>query len=465
MKKYVWQKVGFVLICLILLPAQIAMAAILNNLRYGSNSERTRLVVSADHVPKYSESIVDKKLIVTFDAQVKKTERVELKDPLVKSATLSNFNRQSRLIIDFYQKVPQYVIFSLKQPNRIVIDFKKIEPQKLSLTVAKGITYTRLQTYMGTNPETLHVLEIAPNNGYVLKPILGQGNVIHKGTLTQMSMRAGAIAAVNASYFDADIWVVGNLMLDKKWVSAEDSPHTALVIDKRHEVKIIPNTTYVGEIRRPDGKVAAITGLNRPRITNDLIYYNDAYDTNTGTNVYGTEVRIKRNKVIAISNKGNLALQPNTIVLSGNGSSARFLQGLRLGDKVSIRQSFGDPIANSAQDVIGAGPLLVAKGIRSVQSIAEGIAPDIAQGRSPRTAIGIKADGTIVIIVVDGRSSASAGFTLNELADYMVKLHVYTAMNFDGGGSSEMVVNGKVVNIPSDGEERPIRVALGVFAR
>ena len=57
----------------------------------------------------------------------------------------------------------------------------------------------------------------------------------------------------------------------------------------------------------------------------------------------------------------------------------------------------------------------------------------------------------------------SAGLTLNELAEYMVKLGASEAMNFDGGGSSEMVLNKKVVNKPSDGSERPVRAGLGLF--
>jgi len=465
MRKYTGEKAIFIAICLILLPVQVAMAAVLSNLRSGANAERTRLVVSADHVPRYSESVVGKQLIITFDAKIKKTESVQLQDPLVKRAVLERFNTQSRLIVDFYQKVPKYVIFSLKKPNRIVVDFKKINQEKRTLTIAKGVIYNYAQIYLDKKPETLHVLEIAPKSGYILKPILGQGNLIQKGILSQIVMRAGAIAAVNASYFDSETWVVGNLMLDKKWISVEDSPHTALIIDDKDEVKIIPNTTYVGQIIRPDGKTAAITGMNRSRITNDLIYYNDAYNARTCTNVYGTEVRIKKNKVTEVSNRGNLILQPNTIVLSGNGTAARFLQGLKVGDRVSIRQSFGIPVANMAKYVVGAGPLLVDRGVRSVQSAAEDIAPDVAQGRSPRTAIGIRLDGTILVVVVDGRSSISAGLTLEELADYMVQLHAYKAMNFDGGGSSEMVINGKVVNVPSDGRERPIRVALGVFAK
>ena len=79
--------------------------------------------------------------------------------------------------------------------------------------------------------------------------------------------------------------------------------------------------------------------------------------------------------------------------------------------------------------------------------------------------MGIKRDGTVLIVVADGRSSASAGMTLGELARYFVSLGADRAMNFDGGGSSEMVVGGRIMNDPSDGSEWPVRVALGLLPR
>ena len=465
MKKSLLYKVLLVLICLVLLPLQVAMATVLGNLRSGVNADRTRLVLNFDKMPKYSETVADKQLIITFDGKVKRSEKLQLKDTLVKSAVLERFNNQSRLVVTFYKSVPQYSIFSLKSPNRLVVDLKKINYNKRVTKIADGITYTYLRENVGSLPEECYILEISPTSGYTLKPILGQGNSIQKGVLSQMSSNAGADAAINASYFDSGVWVVGNLMIDKKWISAEDTPRTALIIDNNDRAQIITNTSYSGKVIRSDGISAPITGLNRMRLANDLIYYNDAYGPSTDTNIYGIEARIENNRVTEISKTGNLSLRPNTIVLSGNGTSARFLQGLKLGAKVKIQQSFGRTEADDAKHVLGVGPLLVDNGVQSVQTVPEEIADDIAVGRSPRTAIGIRADGTIVILVVDGRSSSSSGMSLYELASYMVKLKVNRAMNFDGGGSSEMVVNGDVVNVPSDGDERPIRVGLGVFGR
>jgi exopolysaccharide biosynthesis protein len=66
-------------------------------------------------------------------------------------------------------------------------------------------------------------------------------------------------------------------------------------------------------------------------------------------------------------------------------------------------------------------------------------------------------------VVLDGRQSNSIGLTLLELAKFMQELGSVDAMNLDGGGSSEMVIKGKVVNKPSDGRERRIGDALLVI--
>jgi len=76
-------------------------------------------------------------------------------------------------------------------------------------------------------------------------------------------------------------------------------------------------------------------------------------------------------------------------------------------------------------------------------------------GVAPRTAVGIRADGTTVIVTFDGRTEAGEGLTLYELATYLRdELDVLTALNLDGGGSTTMYVRdcsvGGVVNYPSD---------------
>ena len=70
------------------------------------------------------------------------------------------------------------------------------------------------------------------------------------------------------------------------------------------------------------------------------------------------------------------------------------------------------------------------------------------------------------MITVDGRSESSGGIRLDDLAELLLKLGAIDAMNLDGGGSTTMFLNGKVVNSPSDKEgERKVGDAILVFPR
>ncbi len=91
--------------------------------------------------------------------------------------------------------------------------------------------------------------------------------------------------------------------------------------------------------------------------------------------------------------------------------------------------------------------------------------------RAPRTAIGIKADGNVVLYVVDGRQAPkSAGMTLHELAQTMIDMGCVDAVNCDGGGTSTIVTEREgsgelsVKNVPSDGSERPTLGTLMVIS-
>ena len=105
-------------------------------------------------------------------------------------------------------------------------------------------------------------------------------------------------------------------------------------------------------------------------------------------------------------------------------------------------------LAKGAMQTLSFGPALVENGKVSVDSDDE---VDRAMGSNPRTAIGIKTDGTYLFVVSDGRTDESEGLSLLELAEFMSSLGAKTAYNLDGGGSSTMVFNGSVVNVPTGG--------------
>lgn len=108
-----------------------------------------------------------------------------------------------------------------------------------------------------------------------------------------------------------------------------------------------------------------------------------------------------------------------------------------------------------ASQAIGGGPILIKNGAIQLDPSAEGFGTGHTI-RHPRSAIGYKDEHTLVLLVVDGRQEASAGATLQELAQLMKQLGTVAAVNLDGGGSSTLVAANEVVNVPAnvDGGDR-----------
>lgn len=103
-------------------------------------------------------------------------------------------------------------------------------------------------------------------------------------------------------------------------------------------------------------------------------------------------------------------------------------------------------ISDGIQQSFSFGPVLVNDGI--IQSCTTSF---VSSKANPRTAIGMIEPWHYLIVVVDGRSSQSAGMSLKQLAQVFVDHKATIAYNLDGGGSSTLWFNGQVINNPSDG--------------
>ena len=153
-----------------------------------------------------------------------------------------------------------------------------------------------------------------------------------------------------------------------------------------------------------------------------------------------------------------MSVRAGSLVLASRetGRGASWIGALSRGGIVGIRWDIGLP---GVLDAIGGHPVLLQDRAVMVDTCAAYLCQ-----RHPRTAIGVAEDGTTLMVVVDGRSSASAGMTLTRLATYMRSLGAVDALNLDGGGSSTMWIAGMgVVNEPSSGSERAITNAVVVL--
>jgi hypothetical protein len=126
----------------------------------------------------------------------------------------------------------------------------------------------------------------------------------------------------------------------------------------------------------------------------------------------------------------------------------------------------GQACPPGTDEALAAGPVLLAAGAPQPHTLS-------LTARHPRTAFGLSADRrTAWMVVVDGRQPASIGATLPEMAEILGHLGASDALNFDGGGSTALVIAAdegpRVVNVPIHsgvpGRERPSANHLGVRA-
>ncbi len=118
------------------------------------------------------------------------------------------------------------------------------------------------------------------------------------------------------------------------------------------------------------------------------------------------------------------------------------------GKMLAGKYSINELKALDVQEAVSFKPVLIKDGVPTKLEGSDG-----ARGIAPRTAIGQRADGSIVMMVIDGRDLVSGlGCTITELQSLMLtKGECVTAINLDGGKSSTMYLNGQVINNVSNG--------------
>ena len=113
-----------------------------------------------------------------------------------------------------------------------------------------------------------------------------------------------------------------------------------------------------------------------------------------------------------------------------------------------------EALNNGIRDCVEFGPFLIVNGKSSFVNGNGG------WGQAPRTAIGQRADGIVLLLVIDGRQTGSVGADMNDLTRIMLQYGAINAANMDGGTSSAMSLNGEIITNPRNGsfaaQTRPV---------
>ena len=141
-----------------------------------------------------------------------------------------------------------------------------------------------------------------------------------------------------------------------------------------------------------------------------------------------------------------IMIEDNKIIQSSrNRAKAGGVIGFTNDNKLYLADvSAEEALAAGVRDAVEFGPFLIINGTPSF------IKGNGGYGIHPRTAIGQRKDGIVLFLVVDGRRVDSMGAGMKDLTDIMIKYGAYNAANLDGGNSSVLVINNKIINKPID---------------
>lgn len=328
-------------------------------------------------------------------------------------------------------------------------------------------------------PWRVHVLEADPAR---MRPEVAHAYdaAIGLETTAELAMRRGALAAVNGGYFRMTGLLAGDsqgaLRIDGDLLSEPDRGRGAVGFYTAGGATraVFGRLSFRGEVRIGDGAVVPLDGVNRPRGPSEMILFTPQFHRTTLTPPGGAEILVEDGRVAGVRvGAGSSVIPAGGMVLSvGRDRLRQVLPHARPAAPVSVDTKvvplLPDPDRewDRAEDIVGGGPLLLRQGTRLEEPARESISEVFFLARHPRTAVGVRADGTLLLVTVDGRRPAeSVGMSLPELTDLMLELGCVSALNLDGGGSTTMVVDGRVVNSPSGLSPRRNADAILLFPR
>lgn len=324
-------------------------------------------------------------------------------------------------------------------------------------------------------PLEIHVLALDPAR-VRLSLGLARDAVVGVETTSSIAARHRALAAINGGYFrTAGLLLgepIGALALGERLLSEPHRGRPVVALgDAGGRARLAVARLETSARALVGGKPREISGFNRPREADELIVYTPEFHRTTLTGPDGAEAVVERERVVELAaSRGSRRIPEQGFVLSGDGAAREWLLSVaRPGARarLDVRTTATPPFGFAPAAVVGGGPALVEVGAAAALPPDAPYAADFLHKRHPRTAVGARGDGSLLLVVVDGRQPRrSVGMTIPELQALMLELGATVALNLDGGGSSAMVLGGRVVNSPSDPTgERPVRDALLVHAR
>lgn len=357
------------------------------------------------------------------------------------------------------------IAFSLITNAEMKILLEEREENVLS----EGIKYIYIQKNTVEGPLDIHILKVDLDEEYVdLRPIYTKETSVRK-PLSNIASSWNATGAINGDFFQmgSPSFTYGTLIDQDKIISTPNSDTynypTIIREGNNFDFSIIKTSMRINV----GNSYVALASINKVGALNQEVFIlNSAF----GKHSLGSNESRELFEAIVINNvvtsvhigENPVEIPEEGYVVVFNSKNESYKNLFKVGAKLEIGLDFGFDLNNIDWAAGGVNYLLKDGKVNDYNNSV--------LGRQPRSAIGFdKEQKTAYLVTVDGRGTESIGVRQSELAEILIEIGCFNAVNLDGGGSAEMVVKFSanneytVVNNPSDGKERIMVSGFGAF--
>ncbi len=329
-----------------------------------------------------------------------------------------------------------YEVFALATPTRIVLDLALERPRLGPDTVealTDGITYRRVRANGASGPTWVHVLDIAPGVGeWRVVGALGE-------VRTTDRWASGAFAAINGGYFDTGTrQVIGMLVVDGNMLSLPSRGRAVIAFGDGPPLIDRVRATYSVWL---DDVPVAVRGA--PFVEQISVVKGPGW---AGSGRFGVLVIDRETNEVRDNRIGPVRIGADQVALV-YPAELRPLAMAESGVHVRYAVHIEPAAFGAARYAVEAGPLLLKDGRNVLQPELEqfAVGQRILDGVTQQAAIGVRADGSVVLVAAEAMVAA-------DLVPLLLELGARDALRLDSGGSTTLYADGRVFNRRSERE-------------
>lgn len=346
----------------------------------------------------------------------------------------------------------------------LFVKFPRNVSYSRSIEIGRGVIWKTEAYAMSARPLRYDWIEISKEELSRLK--VQTASALDKSVRTmdirEMTRRTGAIAAINAGFFNSQGHAVSTIVENGLFVTAGRYPARPMMLFMRDGGVKIGRFTVRPELIS-GGKLIPLSGINSKLTDGATVVYNWVYPPEE-IPTDGFLYLLSGGKLTPLSGVFTELSSPSDYyIVTTIIPEANPLRDLPKDTFVEVRSRIFDRNSGALLEVMGAlggAPMLVSGGAVNVTSDEDRVQDDIRKSARARTAAAITGDGGVILVTVcEVRDGFYKGVKLEELAAWLVRKGAVTAFNLDGGGSTQMVVGDSIV-IPYAGTARKLNNAI-----